>query len=89
MSPVDADAEMDKEAIKKVNELDKWQSRHEIECEARHKAIGLRIEGLVERMKRGEILLWAIMLVTVLGIGNHPNGVVGFIREAITQVSQR
>lgn len=70
---------------KRVHEVDKRQSTHEVECEARYKAIGVRIDGLVERMKRGEILLWVLMVVTLLGIGNHPNGAIGFFRELLVK----
>lgn len=57
-------------------QVDKRQSMHEQDCAFRYKALGIR-------MLRMEIIMWSMVVVLFLGVGNHPGGVAGFLRDAV------
>lgn len=57
-------------------QVDKRQSLHEQDCAHRYAVLG-------KRMTRMEIIMASILVVLFLGIGNHPGGVAGFLRDAV------
>lgn len=57
-------------------QVDKRQSLHEQDCAYRYAVLG-------KRMTRMEIIMWSMVVVLFLGVGNHPGGVVGFLRDAV------
>lgn len=64
-------------------QVDKRQSLHEQDCAHRYNLLEARLEAGTERMKRIEVILYLVLAMVLLGVGNHPGGAVGLVRELI------